>query len=684
MEENFSRNVNNLEELLTSLLVDSKPSISYIDASNICFTCTNKPKLLKRLCKYIRNITSNALSDAFNNLSTLRPYSEIFEVFLEDYADGHVGTGTSTFLSDESTRAWSILNDILDLDVKYSRFIGMATEILLPIDTRVRFMDRHIGKIEKSYRGVMHNSSRKHRDQFVCGIATMLLYVKAGARMDLLYPNIKRIFHFLRVYGVKRYCLRTVRKILAGQDRFILKDSVDDYELVKEYFRKRKEQFGVGIYTGVESQALKGLYAQHDISKILKILKSTVVLQGASNDEIERNNTMLLFVYYIFYKAGLLDRLLEAYITFLNTKASDRLVYELHAIYMKNSVVLYFLNDKKFLTASENYYNSICDDPLNIKYISDWVDTSLRRIDLDSMDLFKFVIFIIQKSKTPETILDILRVNLGNRLINKKSIIKNEYMFLEGFRRMYSRNMYAMIEDTITSKWITDECSAMEEENGCLLMKLCKWPEYKAEDVGTFELMKPIELHRSRIEKELKDKGKRVRWLDVLSRVNIEVFGRRVEVTLFQLSILLKLAGGNGEVDDKEEKRPKVVVSGEINKGEILSVPSIYQGQFKLLLNAGIVQFENGCYKLSSNFKGVSFVPGKYEESGCSGDMEDSFDISTSKAVLESRVMSAMKKKKKVSKEELLKLVPAGDNVLEELIEKGYIEIERDIVLYIP
>lgn len=131
-----------------------------------------------------------------------------------------------------------------------------------------------------------------------------------------------------------------------------------------------------------------------------------------------------------------------------------------------------------------------------------------------------------------------LQAALARRLLRSVDTrtIEHERAFLKYLQPLHAEKMLRMVAD-----------AEQAHGTGVFLMRMCKWPVFKAVPVKPEETasgaLQALHSHlsaiKARVEEELAANKKRVVWFDDLSRAKIRVGGRTYELTLRQLQFLL-------------------------------------------------------------------------------------------------------------------------------------------------
>lgn len=250
------------------------------------------------------------------------------------------------------------------------------------------------------------------------------------------------------------------------------------------------------------------------------------------------------------------------------------------------------------------------------------------------------------------------------------------------------------------------EGSACKTRTSLLLMNTSRWP---AEAQVTVALNVPSEVRsiKRNIEERHRDQKMKISWVDCLSRVEAELYGRDVEMTLLQYLLLQNvLRKGTacledildpGEVEELHEeksrkKRDAPPFQEKPETAQNLLLGGIVSLHIKPLLDAGVVEKSDRGFSLGTGSAlPASLVPEQMmyvqKEGHKHGRTSAAFFI-------DSFVCRLLKQKKQMERADIYMALSSErggsitaemvDGRLEGLVNKGYLEEKRGKLLYIP
>ncbi|KAI4292880.1 hypothetical protein PAPHI01_2154 [Pancytospora philotis] len=589
-------------------------------------------------------------------------------------------------LRENAERACSLINSLAKARRKYREVIKRISVILQPVDYEVRFLGRRVGMLERAYKRLVHKLIAKHRAAVTAALSAVFLQEKLAfmrgnglAEVETLTdaceespakrlcPNshstkpiacskaIKQALALLQSYSLKNTILRRVRRRMAQHDHLVLKGRGLDFKFMQTYFQGLSAFFTGSFYAPVERKALRLLCEELDGQAVVERLK-----QGFSD-------AVLSDLYDVYFKAGMLDRLVVVYRAFIAVPVSDDYIQALYDAYQLHKRVLGIFTSPVFEEVWAQQLQSALDTPPAAKHFIETVDRhmKLRSRGADgSDDLLAFLALLVDVSKNYESILDGLRPALGDRLLRGCSDLDDERAFLGRIRHSQAARMKVMVRDI-----------GAKERDSCTLLKAFQWPAYNAEAVPILddsaectEFLRSIATFKESIESKLADEGRKVKWLDALSRVDVEINGRPLRLTLFQYAMLLR-----------------VRQDGSVSLAS-LSVPSVFREQLQLLKSGGLLEERSGALCFPSVFAyGDSnrCVPEHFQL--CTVQMDEAGHSSSvdHKSVVEAKIARLMKKKKTLPLAELVREIPDSEKCIEGLVAKGLLEQKGDEIMYV-
>lgn len=565
----------------------------------------------------------------------------------------------------ECVGAIESLKTITETLQSHAQVIDAVTKVLLPLNRKCYFMDREMNLVEKTYYKMLFKALKKCKAGMRRFVGLVLLVsnitLACGGRFDGADEFSAGIRYFLKVldgFGMKSKVLASTRELIAEQDFHILFAQRNDFEAVSRYFGEQKYIYPSRFHRNVEALVLAKLYSDFDESFILDRLAK---LEG------------LEFALMLFVKGGIKHKLLKVYERFIECIRSN--FREHFRIYIVNREVLRIFDDEEFRSISRSFFEGFFESSDVCIQVSDFVDQSLGVAPDDAYDV---IACITEESKNPENFLKELQQRLSLRLLSGSSDLERETRFLKHLKRMHSENMASMVSDY------------RNKEPSLLLMTMCKWPAFRTENVSLPD-SHPVALFKREVEVRLRESRKRVSWMDSLSKVRFELFGRTLEATLFQYSILTKVVQ-HGKVIARsqfhvyfESSDSSGVASTVRIERSAIKVPKAYSGQFSSLLGSVLLQTEE-FFVLNPYFTGP--IACKYEFQSCPDESEDDCSYNV-RAFYEAKISRALKRSKEMTLEELQNRV--GDIELDEmkkyltgLQEKGFVELSGNKAIYCP
>lgn len=256
-----------------------------------------------------------------------------------------------------------------------------------------------------------------------------------------------------------------------------------------------------------------------------------------------------------------------------------------------------------------------------------------------------------------------LRLDLANRLLSCSVDVEGEMQLACAIDvgGTYSHRMRCMLKD------FSEREVFLDAEILCL--RMCRWPEYR--DAGPS--IPDVQRIRVEYEKRLGTQRKRVRWMDVLSSCDVEVFGTSATITLIQYSLLDLLAAG--------PRRP-----------EELQICEFWKIHLDILVENGLVVVD-GEYSLNEEWNAglvrMSFIPESFQlEKGV--ETRRAFDEKDSlRAVLDCQIVRTMKRRKAVWRDALrdeFEKYPQSlfDEEIASLAGRGFLGLEGEEIRYLP
>lgn len=554
-----------------------------------------------------------------------------------------------------------IFRDVIDTVISE---VETLSRCLSPVNKLVYYSDREVGYIEKIFRKVFFKILKKAMPKLKLFIAHSLLISKEILKkpevaIDMFSLDIKYFLAVLHRFGLTSMALQGSKEILARVDVKELMEIQNDFNTVFNYFKYQRYVYSKRFEDQIEKKVFHTLYEN---SSLEFIATSLLELEQCAS------------IYTIFTKSSLKHLLIRAFDSLLPKNLHVSMFLEFtnrHAIIKR---IMLVFNDKDFNDQYSKYFEGLLESPINCSEISAFVEKTFDEMPSMNPDSsFDLIVEMVERSKAPEPFLKELQERLATRIMNLRTILatnallgsnaecfKNERFFLAKFEKMYSENMCCMIRDSLKIKG--------DDGNSIFLMTMCKWPVFQTSNVflPTGNL---ICSYKDKISNELKEERKKVSWVDSLSTVIVEIYEKRVRLTLFQYAVVLKLAdnliSGFGKMKS---------ISDFIETPE----DSCYKAQFDLLLN-DLVVFSAGSYSLNPYFEITDYTHFKLQFQSAEHLVvhDTSYNI---QLYNEARVSKIMKRMKQASLSDLKK---SAADVNEEDIKKTLQRLhEKEIVTF--
>lgn len=606
MESNFAEDQEHIAGVLKAMLDGTQPPISFLEAKQMCFR-DGRMRLCKAASLQIGALTHAVLSEAFSALG-------------EEEGRGKCPSSTLA------------LEHILSAYLRCEDFVGKASAVLGPANRSVRFRDCVMGSFDRAFRRVLHRVLHCHSEALARCLGDALLAGGSG--------SISALIGHLRALGLARGLLLKLRNVLASQDYEVASARRDDFSFVCEYLSAQRAVYLRGFYTQIERGVLQRLYSDYDVTSLVRVLRSLESLRS---------------VYVCFSRAGLLETLLRAHQSILLNSGTGN-IHEMFCSRRVDCAVRRHFKDPRFREASDTFYSGLAEDPRTISAVVAYVSargTGSGGVKAATDETDAFVVFIVENARSPGALLDSLRIALGNRLLLGTADLGSERSFLVLLKRSHAEKMLCMIDDTERAK-----------DGRPLLMRMCMWPCYEGQDDGTGEDER-VSASKAEITAELGAVTKRVQWFDALSRARVSIGGVLFTMTLFQYSLLVKVAKG----------------------GVSPSAVACCGTQGEKLLSSGLVFERNGSLHLRpvEEACGVptSLLPEGFALRGTEHSEGGVMDQGCSHAVAQAQIARAMKARKTLPLSELCVLVPGADEHVAVLVDKGLLEVSEETVRYV-
>jgi len=585
-------------------------------------------------------------------------------------------------------KAVSILKSIAELlEMQFSN-IKLLEKILLPLNKKCILFDRQVNLIEYIYLKALYKKIKRNK-KGIQGMLSLVLIigncilskdknsnadrqgdVKMNAGREVFFRQFSYLLNILKSFGLKGKFLWNSKDLMIQHDYNILKKQKTDFCKVYQYFKNQGKNYSKHFDRKVEKFMLKKLYSDLDDSIIIS--KFLTFENNTGHNDIR-------YIYKIFNKTGNKKGLLDIYEKFISTACKS--FTDFVKIFKVNNKILQAFKDENFervyCLSIEKFFECLDNCQKASDFINDIMNGHSLAIEHQVYEVFNIIVFLVEKSKTSDIFLSELEKKLSLRLFSydkneiEQRFVK-EFEFIKLLPRAQNEKMACMISDF--SKPIK------EDENSVLLMRVCKWPVFKTHDV-IFDNNKISEFKRC-FEDKMKSSKKKISWIDSLSFVKVELFGREIVLSLFQYGVVLKIMKeGEKCVDDALCTSYKMSKSG-------LDVPKVYLSQFRLLIKTVLFEDE-GYYMISQNPIQPPKSPIEFFDS--SNDEFGSFSYNL-KAFYEAKISKILKKKKTLLLDDLqrklsdLNVIDKNQvrEYVEGLVQKGIVEFDEksNVVCY--
>lgn len=588
-------------------------------------------------------------------------------------------------------KAVNILKSIAELlEMQFSN-IKLLEKILLPLNKKCILFDKQVNLIEYIYLKTLYKKIKGHK-KGIQGMLSLVLIIgncilsndknsnvdRQGASADMKMNTGKEVFfrqfsyllNVLKSFGLKGKFLWNSKDLMIEHDYNILKKQKTDFCKVYQYFKDQEKNYSKHFHRKIEKFMLKKLYSDLDDSIIIS--KFVTFENNTSHNDIR-------YIYKIFNKTGNKKGLLGIYEKFIATACKS--FTDFVKIFKINNKILQAFKDENFekvyCLSIEKFFECLDNCQKASDFIDDVMNSHSLAVEHQVYEVFKIIVFLVEKSKTSDIFLSELEKKLSLRLFSydKKEIEQRfvkEFEFIKLLPRAQNEKMACMISDF--SKPIK------EDENSVLLMRVCKWPVFKTHDV-IFDNNEVSKFKRC-FEDKMKRSKKKISWIDSLSFVKVELFGREIVLSLFQYDVVSKIMKeGEKCVDDVLCTSYKMSKSG-------FDIPKLYLNQFRSLIKTVLFE-DDGYYVISQNPIQPPKSPIEFFDS--SNDEFGSFSYNL-KAFYEAKISKILKKEKTLLLDDLhlklsdLNLIDKNQvrEYVEGLVQKGIVEFDEksNVVCY--
>lgn len=685
-------------ELFTAIseLLDDREDTKYgsRDILTLCISCASQKK---HILSTVRDALSTKFKDELNVIEQSLDIYKNVEFSLEDtmidpisvqgvYSaeKTHISVGSNKHhqLCLKSVEDVKMMNSIILTNLRKTRLL---TNCNLPINRRVYFLDQKMNYFEYIFMKHLYQLFKRQ----LKGLKTHMKYCIIVSKMidaslcTEFFRDLKCLLKVLKRLGLKSSVQRSFESFLVQYDIEVLRPDKADFNSVYAYFDADATVLSFKFAKKIEKKVLMALYKDASPDFIIKGLESTDFCSATCA---------------IFQNAGLKDMLENAFSLILpNNITADNFESFVNSCQLIETILGIF-KDKRFIELYTSHFEHLLDAGTNCIGTAMFVDhalwmcnTSLEGVLVRSFDLISN---IIEKSINPEQLLNELRNKLAIRLLEYRKKLRigslspdlfrtklnNEVIFLNKLKKMYSENMIRMTEDV--SVLLNPESNTAGSK---LLMTMCKWPTFSTGDVA-LSPDNPISIYKIETAAEMKEEIKNIAWVDSLSTVNIEIFGKSIVLSLFQFSVILRLAESCTSFNmESQEDKPKQETSYIKNLDQI--VPPVFKEQFAVLLD-DLILVRDDLYFLNPFFTKTDYTnfPVEFQTTQQTEINDVSYSI---QAYNESRVAKLMKRMKNMELTELHKEIGSiSEEELKETIrrleEKDIISVVDGKISYCP
>lgn len=584
--------------------------------------------------------------------------------------------------------------------------INLLAKITLPMNRNVYFYDEKFYLLESYFLSLLRKKFRNKFKQFKSLVSLLLIInskitsndinkskdIQKKEILSIFFEQFKYLLGIFKICGMKRSILQKSKCLLVEHHLKLLEKDKEDFFKIFHFFKNQKHDFATKFFKKIEKMVLEELYAKFDDSKILEQFMSL-------DNDMDQGMINIKYALKIFNKINFKDRIMKVYENFMTFSAKD--FWNFVQNYTINQKILKIFKDCDFNRISDKIIEVFFDCSENNRKICNFFSSIMKDMDnqisyhevlgrnpfTDSYipfsinDIMNIIVFLIEKSKAPENILMDLQKQLALRLFsykfdNESFFLNKEIEFLKRLNRIHNEKMLKMIEDY---KNIQEDLG-----NTTLFMTNCKWPVFKTENVF-FDKENPISIAKLRCEEQLRVEKKRISWIDMLSKVKIELFNVFLDLSLYQYRVILKIIE-DGKIYKTTNDLGESKIVYRISE-ENIKISKIGEPHFNLLLDK-VIYKENGFYCISSNIQQP--VDFNIEFANPGNDKMDNNTYNTS-VYFESKISRIMKKNKNFTIEELNNVLKGADEIednklkeyLSSLEQKGILELNGEKLKYL-
>ncbi|WUR02982.1 cullin protein [Vairimorpha necatrix] len=522
--------------------------------------------------------------------------------------------------------------NIYDKHVWFTKMIDLFNKIFR--DTK------KMHKIEKYLKFLVKKKLETLKNEFIFKTATEFLmdnYEKTNKKLEAneeIKNNIEANKEIEKFYMVNEFYnlnfVEDLKKIIIN--RFVNKIIECDINKIKIFLENINDDL-LNIKNRIFNEVAK------EINKI-KILKCL------------ENKEYLEFNASLFENAK--DKYKEYIIFYLNNKFNDN---KMDKEYVNNILKIY-LEYKKF----DDFVKSVIFNWLkNLNINFDKFVNVLNSGEGKSTELFEFLGILYNFITEKEAYEKSLRTKLCYRLINNLSTIEEEEYFISIYKTftkdIYVYKMVDCIED-FKNRIFFYNCEIM-------MMRKFQWAEFKNVEIFNSDLSKLKNKYENQI---AKFERKKICWMDSLSTVEVEIYGKEAVLNLVQYDILLNI----NNLDLIK------ILNENKDQEKILNI--------KILQDNGLLKIENEKFFINKDFECKNFNIKERELLEINLSYETSKNKKHQSEVLDSKIMSRLKKYKKLEIIDLLDISNKSEIIqrLEILEKKGYCHVKNEEVLYKP
>jgi len=622
-------------------------------------TFKNLPMLIKDILeeREAQHTVLETRNFCLDNYKKRKKIRKILEVEISKFAHNKLRGDMNSRI----TTIYSIYFSTVD---KLTFLINM----FFPVNKKIYFLDTRMPFPLVTFNNIVHERILSLKKTITNELIDIINKENMGGE---LY---KVLNEFLRRFGLRPYFLRKIKPKIIGQHMATIKKIKFSFNKINEYLECATCIFTRRFSESVHKSVLQEIYTYQDIPELVRSL-------DRYSEEM----------YNVFKKANLLELLLRTFRRYIQVPVSSDYVQKMIEMQNKIDSLLEVFEDERFREAAAQYRTKIfASSPDVIEMVGSWIsnaiiasgnnslsaagnanplngasgDNSLStdenqtkrlRTARDINSAFSILSKLIEGADPQEEILAKLQELLAMRLLLKRSGINEELHFLSFLSPGASERMRAMVKDARNIR--------KEGEIRLLLMKKCKWPDYK-----NTELKIPATARfKARIEKEMAQSGKCIKWIDSLATVNMRINSVDARLSLIQYVIFMGVL-------DNEDLDSRLITE--------------FYPHYEALVQKGLIKSTGGRLIFTGQVLFASYVPESFmppSKEAAEGASNASVSLNTQ---LEAAIMRVLKRTKKTSFEHLhASLAEYNEVTIKERIkileEKGFLLQKETEICYV-